>query len=33
VRVNFGGTWYDMDLTQPYFNTKREYKYCQYLPV
>jgi len=33
IRVNYGGTWYDMDLTQPYFNTKREYKYCQYLSV
>lgn len=33
VRVKFKGCWYDMDLTQQFFNTKRKYKYCQYLNV
>lgn len=29
VKVN--GIWYDFDLTQPYFNTRRPYKFIQYL--
>lgn len=32
-RVKFGGKWYEMDLTQKYFNTCRDYKYKQYLSV
>jgi transglutaminase-like putative cysteine protease len=31
TQVKFKGKWYDMDLTQPFFNTTRHYKYCQYL--
>lgn len=33
TRVSYKETWYDMDLTQPYFNTTRKYKFCQYLNV
>lgn len=33
TEVKFNGTWYSMDLTQPYFNTVRKYKYIQYLNV
>jgi hypothetical protein len=32
-RVKFKGRWYDMDLTQTYFNTCRNYKYKQFLKV
>jgi len=31
VMVNYKGKWYDFDLTQPYFNTRRKYKFIQYL--
>lgn len=31
--VYYNGKWYDFDLTQPYFNTRRKYKYIQYLDV
>jgi hypothetical protein len=31
VQVNYQGIWYDFDLTQPYFNTRRSYKFIQYL--
>jgi len=30
-RVKFGGKWYDMDLTQPFCNSTRKYKFIQYL--
>jgi hypothetical protein len=33
TRVKFSGDWYDMDLTQPFFNTRREYKFLQHLKV
>lgn len=33
VRVKHKGSWYDMDLTQQYFNSIRKYKYVQYLDV
>jgi len=33
VRVKYKGVWYDMDLTQKYFNSTRQYKYVQYLNV
>jgi hypothetical protein len=33
TRVKFNGRWYDMDLTQPYINSVRSYKYTQALPV
>lgn len=33
TRVNFEGNWYEMDLTQPYFNTIRKYKFVQHLDV
>jgi hypothetical protein len=33
TRVKFKGSWYDMDLTQKYFNTCREYKFKQFLKV
>lgn len=33
TRVKWGKRWYEMDLTQPYFNTKRKYKYYQYIDV
>lgn len=33
TRVKYNGTWFDCDLTQPYFNTRRKYKYTQYLKV
>ena len=33
TRVNYNGSWFDCDLTQPYFNTVRKYKYKQYLKV
>jgi hypothetical protein len=32
-RVKFKNKWYDMDLTQPYFNTTRKYKFVQHLDV
>lgn len=31
--INFGGQYYDMDLTQPDFDTRRSYKYTQDLKV
>jgi len=32
-RVKWRGKWYDMDLTQPFFNYPRDiYKFYQYLP-
>lgn len=31
VMVKHRGKWYDFDLTQPYFNTRRSYKFIQYL--
>jgi hypothetical protein len=33
TRVKHGGKWFDMDLTQTYFNTSRDYKYIQKLKV
>lgn len=33
TRVKFNGKWFDFDLTQPYFNTTRPYKFQQILPV
>lgn len=33
TRVKYKGKYYDFDLTQPYFNTCREYKFVQYLNV
>jgi hypothetical protein len=32
-RVKFNGEWFDFDLTQPYFNTHRPYKFKQFLKV
>lgn len=32
-RVKFNGSWYEMDLTQQYFNSTRKYKYVQHLDV
>jgi len=32
-RVKYGGQWYEMDLTQPFFNTCRKYKFIQRLKV
>jgi hypothetical protein len=31
TRIKYNGKWYDIDLTQPYFNTCRDYKFVQYL--
>lgn len=31
VMLKFEGKWYDFDLTQPFFNTRRSYKFIQYL--
>jgi hypothetical protein len=33
TQVKFNGVWYDMDLTQTYFNTSRKYKYIQKMNV
>jgi hypothetical protein len=33
TRVKFQNKWYDMDLTQPFFNSTRPYKFYQYLDV
>lgn len=33
TRLKHNGKWYDCDLTQPYFNTKRKYKFTQFLNV
>jgi hypothetical protein len=33
TQVKFGGKWYDMDLTQTYFNTSRKYKYIQKINI
>jgi hypothetical protein len=33
TRVKFKGRWYDVDLTQPYINSVRPYKFTQALPV
>lgn len=33
TQVKFNGKWYDMDLTQPLFNTTRNYKFIQSLDV
>lgn len=33
TEVYYNGSWHSMDLTQPYYNTTREYKYLQYLNV
>jgi hypothetical protein len=32
-RIKWNGKWYDFDLTQPYFNSTRPYKFKQYLKV
>jgi hypothetical protein len=32
-RVKYNGKWYEMDLTQAFFDTCREYKYIQRLKV
>lgn len=32
-KVKYNGEWYDLDLTQPLFNTTREYKYTQEIKV
>jgi len=33
TQVHYDGKWFDFDLTQPYFNTKRPYKFVQKLEV
>ena len=33
TRVKHNNKWFDMDLTQPYFNTTRKYKFLQYINV
>lgn len=33
TRVCFNNKWYDIDLTEPYFNQRRDYKFVQYLNV
>jgi len=33
ARLHFDGKWFECDLTQPYFNTKRKYKFVQHLNV
>lgn len=33
TRVKYNGRWFDMDLTQPYVNSVRNYKFTQTLPV
>jgi hypothetical protein len=33
TRVKYDNVWYDLDLTQPHFNTTRKYKFVQYLNV
>lgn len=33
TEVKHNGKWYSMDLTQPYINSTRSYKYTQYLYV
>jgi hypothetical protein len=33
TRVKFKGRWFDVDLTQPYINSVRPYKFTQTLPV
>jgi hypothetical protein len=33
TRVCFENQWFDMDLTEPYFNQRRNYKFVQYLNV
>lgn len=33
TEVKYNGKWYAMDLTQPFVNSTREYKYTQYLYV
>jgi len=33
TQVQYNGTWFNMDLTNKYFNVARKYKYVQFLPV
>jgi transglutaminase-like putative cysteine protease len=33
TQVYYNGAWYDLDLTNKYFNTTRKYKYLQFLPI
>ena len=33
TRVYFNNKWFDIDLTEPYFNKRRDYKFVQYLNV
>jgi hypothetical protein len=33
VMVKYKNKWYDFDLTEPYFNSRRKYKFVQYLDV
>lgn len=33
TEVQYNGKWYAMDLTQPYVNSTREYKFTQRIPV
>jgi hypothetical protein len=33
TEIKYKGKWYSMDLTQPFINSTREYRYTQYLYV